>query len=330
MATSKSRQRKLAREKYQRQMVRRAQRQRRQRRVRAGISAVVTLAVIALGTAWLAGAFEPEPEEYVADRCTWITLDAATNPDRIEAGTPDPNPPTEGTRTMTVELTAGDAGSGSVEAVLDVGVAPCAVASLQYLAEHDFYDDTTCHELFEGAALRCGDPRGTGLGGPTFAYYAENVPSVPLDPTPSASASADAEDGDGEDSDSAEGAQDEEETASTVTYQRGTIAVGDPSGQHGSQFLLFFDDYTTDAPLFSVVGTITEGLDLLEAIGEAGLAPPEDGEADEEVATGAPAQEVRVTDVTVVDPDVTSEAPSSEAPASEAPASPEASLAPES
>ena len=71
MASTKSRQRKLAREKYQRQMVRRAQRERRRRRVRAGIGAFVTLAVVALGSAWLLGAFESEPEPYVAD--TWMT-----------------------------------------------------------------------------------------------------------------------------------------------------------------------------------------------------------------------------------------------------------------
>ena len=300
MASSKSRQRKLAREKYQRQMVRRAQKQRRQRRIRAGIGAVVTLAVIALGSAWLLGAFEPEPEEYVADTCTWLPQDTSANPDRIEAGTPDPNPPTTGARTMTVQLDAGEAGSGAVEAVLDVATAPCAVASLAYLADHDFYDDTVCHEIFEGVALRCGDPSGTGLGGPTFAYFGENIPVVPPAPTPS----ADAEEGDSEDG----------ESEPPVVYQRGTLAVGDTTGQHGSQFLLFFDDYRTDAPLFSIVGTVTDGLDLLEAIGEAGLAPPEDGEADEETTTGAPAHEVRIEDVSVVDPDAVADpSPTSEA-----------------
>lgn len=284
MASTKSRQRKLAREKYQRQMVRRAQRERRRRRVRAGIGAFVTLAVVALGSAWLLGAFESEPEPYVADTCNWIPQDTTANPDRIEAGTPNPNPPTTGAQTLTVQLAAGDAGSGAVEMVLDRTTAPCATESLTHLAKHDFYDGTVCHELFEGVALRCGDPSGTGLGGPTYAYLGENIPFLSV------------EDDDAEPS---------------VVYERGTVAVGDTTGQHGSQFLLFFEDYAPETPMFSIVGTVTDGLDLLQAIGDAGLAQPEEGETD--AATGAPAQDVRIEDVAVADSEADSDPPADEA-----------------
>ncbi len=279
MASTKSRQRKLAREKYQRQMVRRAQRERRRRRVRAGIGAFVTLAVVALGSAWLLGAFDPEPEEYVADTCTWIPQDTAANPDRTEAGTPNPNPPTTGAQTFTVQLDAGEAGSGAVEMVLDRATAPCATESITHLATHDFYDGTVCHELFEGVALRCGDPSGTGLGGPTYAYVGENIPFSPQ----------------------IEGEDEDEDAEPPVVYERGTVAVGDTTGQHGSQFLLFFDDYAPETPMFSIVGTVTDGLDLLEAIGAAGVTAPEDGDADDESLTGPPAHEVRITDVVVAE-----------------------------
>lgn len=301
MAPSRSRQRKLAREKYQRQLVRRAQQQRRRRQVQAGIGAFVTLVVIAVGSAWLLGVFEPEEEPFVADTCTWLPQDTAANPDRIEVGTPDANPPMEGVRTMIVDLDAGQAGTGQVEVVLDLAAAPCATASFEYLAAQGFYDGTICHELLDGVALRCGDPIGTGFGGPTYAYFDENLPSVPAD-------EPDEETNPDETGEKETGPEEAEEGQTNgdadeeppVLYQRGTVAVGDTTGQHGSQFLVFFDDYTTVTPLYSIVGTVTGGLDLLDAIGEAGTA-----EDDAEASTGTPAEEVHIQTLTVVNPDAT-------------------------
>ena len=67
---------------------------------------------------------------------------------------------------------------------LDLANAPCAGASLAYLASKKFYDNTTCHEITAEGALRCGDPSGTGQGGPTYTFYGENVPAAA--PTPDA------------------------------------------------------------------------------------------------------------------------------------------------
>ena len=84
-----------------------------------------------------------------------------------------------------------------------------------------------------------------------------------------------------------------------MVYERGTVAVGDTTGQHGSQFLLFFDDYAPETPMFSIVGTVTDGLDLLQAIGAAGVARPRT--ASRRGRTGPPAHEVRIKDVVVAD-----------------------------
>ena len=62
---------------------------------------------------------------------------------------------------------------------LDLTGAPCAAASIAHLASRSFYDNTKCHEITAEGALRCGDPSGTGLGGPTYSFYDENVPTVP-------------------------------------------------------------------------------------------------------------------------------------------------------
>jgi len=268
VASTRTRQRKLARDRYERQLVRRAQRQRRRRQIQAGIGAFVLVALVVLGTVWVLGGFESEPPtEPVADpdRCQWFPQQAGEQ--RLDVGTPPVNPPTEGTRTVTMDVDAGAAGKGQIAFEVQVGSDPCAVASLEHLASQGFYNGTTCHEL-TATALRCGDPRGTGFGGPAYSFISgDNIPPVPSPPA-------------GEDG------------HPPVVYPAGTVAFGDPSGVGGSQFLLFFDDHRSEDPLWSIIGEVTEGMDLLEAIGAAGTL--EGGTA--------PADAVIVMSLTVTDP----------------------------
>lgn len=164
MASSRTRQRKLARERYERKLVRLAQQQRRRRQINAGIGAFVALVLIVVGSLWLAGVFDkkPEPAEFTQpDLCTWLPR-GGDDPNRVDVGTPPANPPTSGQQRITIELDAGDTAAGTVEVLMDVSEDPCGAASLAHLAEQGFYDGTTCHELADGA-LRCGDPSGTGL-----------------------------------------------------------------------------------------------------------------------------------------------------------------------
>ena len=58
MATSKTRQRALARAKAERQIARRAAAARRRRQWQAGIGGAVVLALVVLGTIWAAGGFK--------------------------------------------------------------------------------------------------------------------------------------------------------------------------------------------------------------------------------------------------------------------------------
>ena len=57
-----------------------------------------------------------------------------------------------------------------------------AVASFNYLAGKHFFDDTPCHRLTPARdpdhVLQCGDPSGTGTGGPTYQYAEENLASL--------------------------------------------------------------------------------------------------------------------------------------------------------
>lgn len=71
----------------------------------------------------------------------------------------------EKTGSTTVTLTINDA---PVVLTVDRAMAPCAANAFISLAEQGYYNDTSCHKLSTGDAkyLQCGDPSGTGNGGP--------------------------------------------------------------------------------------------------------------------------------------------------------------------
>lgn len=127
---------------------------------------------------------------------------------------------------------------GDIDVVLDAGSAPCAVHSLRALAAAGFYDGTPCHRLVDRGifALQCGDPTGTGSGGPGYLF--------------------------------------EEEALDGATYARGTVAmVNSGPGTTGSQFFLFYDDSPLPAQ-YTPIGTIADpGLAVLDRIAAAGAGP---------------------------------------------------------
>lgn len=243
MASSRDRQRKLARAKLDRQLARRAASAKRRRQIQAGVGAAVVLALIVAGSAWALGAFDSEPKKQAAeDTCLWTPQDATANTNLKDVGTPATTGlPTEGTRAMTVTTNQG----GPITADLDLAAAPCGAASISFLAGKSFYDNTKCHEITTEGALRCGDPSGSGLGGPAYSFYNENVPTAP-EASPSASPAP----------------------AQPPAYPKGTVAmIGNPPGSNGSQFLIFFKDFNPATPAYTVVGKVTGGLDVVEKIG---------------------------------------------------------------
>jgi peptidyl-prolyl cis-trans isomerase B (cyclophilin B) len=235
VASTKERQRKLARAKLDRQMARRAQRERRRRRILAGVGAGVALLVIVGGIAWLAGAFDTKEKaktsDEAADICTWTPQSAETNTDLKDVGTPPTKGiPTAGTRSMTITTNRG----APIVVSLDLAKAPCSGADLTYLAGKKFYDNTDCTEITSYGAVRCGDPAGTGLGGPAYSFYNENVP-----------------------------------TGTKPAYPTGTVAlIGNPPGTNGSQFLIFFKDYNPATAQYPIVGRVTSGMETVAAIGK--------------------------------------------------------------
>ncbi len=276
MASSKDRQRKLAREKLDRQTARRAGRERRRRRIMAGVGAGAAVLLIVAGVAWMGGVFDRStPADPSADDiCAWTPQSAESNTDLKDVGTPARDGiPTSGVRPMTITTDKG----APIVVSLNVTGSPCGAASLSYLASKQFYDNTECHEITAEGALRCGDPSGTGRGGPTYAFYNENLPTVPT-PDPSTSAAP------------APGA--------APAYPKGTVAlISDPPGNNGSQFLIFLKDYTPkDQPLYPIVGTVTAGADTLAKIAKI---PTVANEAGDKVK---PKDKIVVQSLTVGDP----------------------------
>lgn len=156
-----------------------------------------------------------------------------------------------------------DTSAGKIGMTLDREVSPCTVNAIEHLAKEKYYDDTICHRLTNSGlhVLQCGDPSGTGAGGPGFQFNNEH-------PTDTATQTA------------------------TVNYGRGTIAMANAGKDtNGSQFFLNYGDspLPTDYTYFGQIND--EGLQTLDAIAEKGIA---DGAPD-----GAPAEEVKIKTATV-------------------------------
>ena len=67
---------------------------------------------------------------------------------------------------------------GTLHATLDADKAPCTVNSFVSLAKQGFFDNTPCHRLTTAGiyVLQCGDPTGTGTGGPGYTIPDELSP----------------------------------------------------------------------------------------------------------------------------------------------------------
>lgn len=150
-------------------------------------------------------------------------------------------PPSEATGAGEVPVTFGTT-LGDISATLDADATPCTVNSFRSLAEQGYFDDTTCHRLTtEGIfVLQCGDPTGTGMGGPGYSYA--------------------------------------DELTGQETYAAGTLAMANAGpNTNGSQFFMVYDE-TPLPPQYTVFGTVSEeGVELLSEMAAQGT---ETGTAD--------------------------------------------------
>lgn len=70
---------------------------------------------------------------------------------------------------------------GEIVIELFPDVAPMAVNSFIFLAEHDWFDNVTFHRVLPGFIAQAGDPTGSGYGSPGYAFAIETDPSLTFD-----------------------------------------------------------------------------------------------------------------------------------------------------
>lgn len=159
--------------------------------------------------------------------------DVAAPSPRKDGGATPPTERLDPERTWTLAF---DTSCGRFVVTLDLESAPTTAASLVSLARAGFYDDTLFHRIVPGYLIQGGDPTQTGAGGP--GYETADVPRA--------------------------GAR----------YERGVVAMAktaaEPAGAAGSQFFVVLADDLGLPPDYAVVGKVTEGMDVVERIGELG------------------------------------------------------------
>jgi peptidyl-prolyl cis-trans isomerase B (cyclophilin B) len=275
VTSTRERQRAAARARLEREMADRAAKAHQRRRLQAIIGAAAGVLLVVAGSVWAIVALGGDDGKSgtsgsAAAMCTWTELPQNERPPQVkDVGLPPTTVTKSGTQTMTIDTSV-----GQITAKVDASAAPCTAASFTHLASKNFFNNTKCHRLVtEGLkVLQCGDPSATGkgyretdgIGGPSYRFAEENLPTDKRPP-----------------------------------YPAGVIAMansGQP-GSTGSQFFIVYGDSQLN-PDYTVVGTITNGLDLVEQVGAAG----HDNAFAQQAGGGHPKKEVVIKSLTMSAP----------------------------
>jgi peptidyl-prolyl cis-trans isomerase B (cyclophilin B) len=144
--------------------------------------------------------------------------------------------PPSSTATMTGQVTGTiTTNLGDLDITLDADKTPCTVNSFVSLAKQGYFDSTSCHRLTTQGiyVLQCGDPTGTGAGGPGYSF--------------------------------------KDELSGQETYPSGTLAMANAGPDtNGSQFFIVYDDTPLPAS-YTVFGSVgPDGVSLVKKVAKAG------------------------------------------------------------
>jgi peptidyl-prolyl cis-trans isomerase B (cyclophilin B) len=250
VVTQEQRKRQLAREKFLRQQQRRTAARRKARMRNSVIASVLGVVVIGSVAIYTTGVLKNDNKNK-ANASSQTTPSAAPSskaPDpcaKPAAGSvqklswktePAMAIDTSANYTMKLATTCGD-----IDIALKTSAAPHTVNSFDFLAGKGFFDHTKCHRLTTNGiyVLQCGDPTGSGSGGPGYTIPDENL---------------------------------KDKSLKGGVYPAGTVAMANTGQKHsgGSQFFLVYQDSQLP-PTYTPFGTISaSGLKVLKKIAAAG------------------------------------------------------------
>lgn len=261
MSGSKERQRRLARERFERQHQRRIEHQHKIRQRTAIAGSAVAVVAIAVGAYFLFGVSSSKPAASATSKPaasaspspSKAILPPATPLATVPKGAPKTPPATHCTykpkppaaRNVGQPPARPDSSAksqativtnqGTVVVDLLNSQAPCTVNSFVYLAKKGYFNNTPCPRLVNAGiyVLQCGDPTGTGSGGPGYEFANENTKGA--------------------------------------TYPSGTLAMANAgAGTNGSQFFIVYAGEGGLQPNYTPFGAVVKGLDIVRKIAEAG------------------------------------------------------------
>ena len=136
-------------------------------------------------------------------------------------------------RTITLTTNCGD-----IQIEASGTSAPLTVISMSYLANRGFFDNSPCHRLTTQGifVLQCGDPSGSGSGGPAYTAPDENLPK-----------------------------------GSGNIYPAGSVAMANTGpNTNGSQFFIVYEDNSKLAAKYTLWGRVVKGLEIVKAVAAVG------------------------------------------------------------
>jgi peptidyl-prolyl cis-trans isomerase B (cyclophilin B) len=250
VVSQEQRRRQLAREKFLRQQQRRTAARRRARVRNSVIASVLGVVVIGSAALYTTGVLKNDQDDK-ANASAEVTPSASAT-----SKAPDPcAKPTAGSvkklswkkePAMTIDTSAQytlklATTCGEIDVAMKAKAAPHTVNSFDFLAGKGYFDHSKCHRLTTNGiyVLQCGDPTGTGTGGPGYTIPDENL---------------------------------KDKSLKGNVYPAGTVAMANTGQKHsgGSQFFLVYQDSPLP-PSYTPFGTVSEaGMKVLKKIAAAG------------------------------------------------------------
>jgi peptidyl-prolyl cis-trans isomerase B (cyclophilin B) len=248
VVSQEQRRRQLAREKFLRQQQRRTSARRKARMRNSVIASALGVVIIGSLALYTTGVLKSD-DDSKSNASAEVTPSKAPDPcekpaeGKVKTATWKKEP------ALTIDKSAKYAMKlattcGDIDIALKASAAPHTVNSFNFLAGKGYFDHSKCHRLTDSQiyVLQCGDPTGTGSGGPGYTIPDENL---------------------------------KDKSLKNNIYPAGTVAMANTGQKHsgGSQFFLVYQDSQLP-PSYTPFGTVSEsGMKVLKKIADAGAQP---------------------------------------------------------